>query len=587
MLYTPTTNFYHDQATQDWGIHEITYGIYSHKGDWRTGLSEWQGRSLNQPLRVFQAEQHPGFLGKSFSFAHSSVPQVDIRTIKKAENGKDVVIRLQELVGKDIQNMEITMASKILKAWEIDGQERLVGEATIKNGKLQVEIKKFAIRSFAIQLEPPLEKLEEPGSFPLPLAYDQDVVTSARNKKNGRFDEKGISIPAELFPETLMIDGIQFNFGPVADGRNNVLVCKGQKIILPKTGNFNHVYLLAAALTDTTGTFKSGSLKSTLRIQAYQGNIGQFDNRTWDKLGRMTGLQKGFIKRDEVAWVATHVHRDTLTIPYQFAYMFKYKLDASPAGGTLQLPDNESIKIFAISVADNPADQVQPAQPLYDDFTGRPALALNLAKSYVNENMAPAAKVTAYRNRNLALLPARLTMKDYADIHQPNGVTSSYFFSGADTTLTGSLTPSGSISDGMNVPSINDGMYDLLPGDSINDKWSDTGEGRILMDLQQEIELDSMHLFTGQSTRRGGQSFSLWGATGEKTPEVKGDPKAAGWSFIAIAPPEDVWGNSKALYTVIPLPEKSKQYRYLLWVSEDTPHGPFYFREVDVFEKQK
>jgi hypothetical protein len=32
---------------------------------------------------------------------------------------------------------------------------------------------------------------------------------------------------------------------------------------------------------------------------------------------------------------------------------------------------------------------------------------------------------------------------------------------------------------------------------------------------------------------------------------------------------------------------KPKQYRYLLWVSEDSQHGPFYFREVDVFEKQK
>jgi hypothetical protein len=139
----------------------------------------------------------------------------------------------------------------------------------------------------------------------------------------------------------------------------------------------------------------------------------------------------------------------------------------------------------------------------------------------------------------------------------------------------------------MNVAAINDGMYDLLPGDSTNDKWSGKGEGRILMDLQKEIELDSMHIFTAQSTRRGGQSFSLWGATGEKTPLVKGDPKAAGWNFIALAAPEDIWGNSKALYTVLPLPEKSKQYRYLLWISEDSPHGPFYFREVDVFEKQK
>jgi hypothetical protein len=172
-------------------------------------------------------------------------------------------------------------------------------------------------------------------------------------------------------------------------------------------------------------------------------------------------------------------------------------------------------------------------------------------------------------------------MKDYGDIHQPNGVTVTYHFSGADTTM------KGSIRNGMNVSAINDGMYELLPGDSLNDKWSESGEGRILMDLQKEIELDSIHLFTTQDTKRGPQSFSLWGASGDKSPSTSGDPKAAGWNYILLASPEDIWGNSKALYTIIPQKDKSKQFRYLLWISEDSPHGPYYFREVDVFEKQK
>ncbi len=580
LLFTPTTNFFHDQATQDWGIHEVTFGIYSHKGDWRTALSEWQGRGLNQPFRIFQTSQHPGFLGKVYSFARVSSPQVDIRTIKKAENGKEVVIRLQELIGKDIQNVEVSLASKIIKAWEVDGQERLIGEAIIKNGKLLTDMKRFTMRSFALQLEPPAEKQSAPSSIELPLVYDQDVVTFAKNRKDGQFDQQGISIPAALFPETLTVDGIQFNLGPKADGKNNVIACKGQKIRLPKTGNYNSVYILAAALTDTSGTFKVGNIKSTLRVGAYRGNIGQFDNRIWDKFGRLTGMQKGFIKRDEVAWFATHLHRDTTTLAYQYAYLFKYKLEAGMASETLQLPDNESIKIFAITVADNSFDQVQPVSPLYDDFTGRPEMTLTLAKSYVDDNQVQAAKITAYSNRNLTRLPARLTMKDYADMHQPNGVTASYYFTDSDSALAG-------YASGMNVPSINDGMYDLLPGDSINDKWSYKGEGRILLDLQQEIELDSMHIFTEKSTRRGGQSFSLWGASGEKKPAVVGDPATSGWNFIAIAPPEDIWGDSKAVYTIIPLPEKSKQYRYLLWVSENTAHGPYYFREVDVFEKQK
>lgn len=580
LLYTPATNFFHDQATQDWGIHEVTYGIYSHKGDWRTGLSEWQGRSLNQPLRVFRTTSHPGFLGKIFSFAQSSVPQVDIRTIKKAENGREIVIRLQELTGKEIENVEVTMASKIIKAWEIDGQERLVGEAMLNNGKLVTGMKKFAIKSFALQLAPPATQLEQPASFELPLAFDQDVVSGSRNKRNGSFDNNGITFPAENFPETLVVDGVQFRLGSGSDGKNNVISCKGQKISLPKTGNFTHAYILAAALTDTAGIFRTGSIKTTLRIQAYNGNIGQYDNRTWDKLGRLKGLQKGFIKRDEAAWFSTRLYKDTLTLPYQYGYIFKYKLPANPASGTLQIPDNESIKIFAITLADNPYDQVESVSPLYDDFNDRPSLIPETVKSYVDENMTPIAKIIVNSNPDLARLPARLTMKDYADIHQPNGVTANYYFTGADTTM------KGSIFNGMTVPAINDGMFDLLPGDSLSDKWSEKGEGRIFMDLQKEVELDSLHIFTGQSTRRGGQAFSLWGASGEKTPVVTGDPGLNGWSFIAYAPPEDIWGNSKALYTIIPLPEKPKEYRFLLWISEDSPHGPFYFREIDLFERQ-
>ncbi|HNY01182.1 MAG TPA: hypothetical protein PKG48_01275, partial [Bacteroidales bacterium] len=140
---------------------------------------------------------------------------------------------------------------------------------------------------------------------------------------------------------------------------------------------------------------------------------------------------------------------------------------------------------------------------------------------------------------------------------------------------------------GVGVPAVNDGMYDLLPADSVNDRWSETGEGRLIMDLQKELELDSLHLFATQSVKRGGQSFSLWGASGNKQPDFKGDPVRAGWKFLALAPSEDLWGDSKVLYTVTPLPGEHATCRYLLWISEDTPHGPYYFREVDVFERQR
>ncbi|MCK9423391.1 MAG: alpha-mannosidase [Bacteroidales bacterium] len=580
LLYTPTTNFYHDQATQDWGSHEIIYGIYPHKGDWRAGLSEWQGRGLNQPFKAFLAPQHPGSLGKRFSFAQVSVPQVDLRTLKKSEDGKSYILRLQELTGKDFANVEISMAVKITAVWEVDGQEQRIGDATLKNGKLLTDFTKYGIRSFAIQLEPPVEKLIQPSCLEIPIPFDRDVVSSDRNRKDGSFDGQGISIPAELFPETLNINGISFKLGRKADGQNNVVSCNGQKIQFPKTGNFNRVYILASALTDTNGTFKTGNTRINLRIQSYNGKIGQFDKRIWDKIGRIKGLEKGFIKRDEVAWYATHLHKDTLNIPYQYGYIYIYAIDVTPAAGFLQLPENDAIRIFALTVADNLIDQVQPAQALYDDFTDRSVMALKLPKSYVNETMPPAAAIKVTSKRNLSDLPAKLTMKDYADLHQPNGVTVKYFFSRTDTIFK-------TLENGMDVPAIIDGMYDLLPGDSLKDIWSDKGEGRVWMDLQKETEIDSIHIFTAQDTRRGPQSFSLWGASGVKSPSVKDDPKAAGWNFILLANPADIRGSAKALYTIKDFIDKSNRFRYLMWISEDSPHGPYYFREVDIFEKQQ
>ncbi|MCX6247597.1 MAG: alpha-mannosidase [Bacteroidetes bacterium] len=579
LLYTPQTNFYHDQATQDWGTHEFTYGLYSHKGDWRTARSEWQGRSLNQPMKAFQVPVHSGFLGNTFCLAKVNTPQVDIRALKKAETGNLVIIRIQELFGKEIENAEVSFAGKITAAYEIDGQERKTGEATLKDGKLLVSLTKYGLKSFAVTLATPLEKISEPESIRLILPFDENVVAGEKYRKNGVFTPKGYAMPAEMFPETLTIDGVRFTMGSKTEGQNNVLACRGQKIALPKTGNYNRVYILAAATRDTNGLFRAGESKKTIRVQNWEGLIGQFDKRAWDKLERIKSLEKGFIKRDEVAWFATHVRKDTVNDPYHYAYIFKYSMDVSSAAGFLQLPENDAIKIFAITVAENYYDQAQPVQPLYDDFSGRKGFNLTLEKTNVTEEMIPAARLTAFRNRNLADLPYKSTMKDYADMHMPNGVTVNYYYSGTEKLKTNMPE------QGMLVPAINDGMFDLLPSDSAKDIWFEQGEGRIVMDLQNNMGIDSLHLFSATDTKRGAQIFSVWTSDKPVLPPVTGDPKTSGWKYLTMAGPLDIWGNGKAVYSIVADPKKPLSCRYLMWISERSGHGPYYFREIDVFER--
>jgi alpha-mannosidase len=79
-----------------------------------------------------------------------------------------------------------------------------------------------------------------------------------------------------------------------------------------------------------------------------------------------SGLKPGFIKRAPVAWFASHHHTaQGGNVPYAYCYLFAYGLDLPEGATTLTLPDNDKIRIMAVTVADKPG-KIRPTQPLYD-----------------------------------------------------------------------------------------------------------------------------------------------------------------------------------------------------------------------------
>jgi len=409
--------------------------------------------------------------------------------------------------------------------------------------------------------------------------YDQDAVSPDSARSEGRFGNTLISIPAELFPDSLVIDGIGFDLGGSAVHQNNVVSCSGQKIALPKTGQYNKLYILAAATNDTSGLFRAGKSKEILSIEAFHGIIGRFDTRRWDRFGQISSIDKGFIKRDEVAWFSAHLHNDTANIPYRYGYIFKYALAVTPATESVQLPDDPSIKVFSMTLANNPYDDIKPLQPLYDDFTERKTLIPDMKNRHVDDYSTVLDSLDIDRHKTIQELMVRVSAKDYADIHMPNGVMVVYYRRTPDDPAGDQLAP-------LPVSMITDGMFDLLPADSARDTWYSDGEGRLVMDLQKETELDSLHIFTALDLSRGAQSFSVWGR-GESppAPTFLSDPKSTGWQLIAFARPMELWSGGKAVYRIFL--KQPDNYRYLMFISEDSGHGPVFFREVDVFEKQK
>jgi alpha-mannosidase len=406
LVRTPgTQGGYPDQGTQDIGHHELVYGLAGHAGDFRQGQTDWQALRLNQPLLAFQSPSHAGALGKTFSLMKISNSRIRALALKKAEqtseqNRDEYIVRLVEMDGQPAQDVHISFFAPVISAREVNGAEEAVGPATVTGGELVASFKKFQPRTFAVKFGPAPNKVRAVQSQAVKLTYDLCVTTPDGKPGAGYFDTQGRSLPAETVPNTIPYAGINFSLAPGAGyGKHNAVIPRGQKITLPE-GNFDRLYLLAAATGgDVPAQFLIGDKTVDLKIQDWSGYIGQWDNRVWKQVpappptpeqlaqqaarqggaaggrGGQQGprmidvvdtLTPGYIKPASVAWFASHRHAsDGTNEPYAYSYLFAYAIDVPAGAKTLTLPTNERIRILAITVT-NQGVQACPAQVLTD-----------------------------------------------------------------------------------------------------------------------------------------------------------------------------------------------------------------------------
>ncbi len=373
LIYTPgVRGGFADQATQDFGKHDILYALAPHTGTWQQAEVPWMAKRLNQPLRAFEVPPHAGKLGKTFSLLTSSSKQVEVQALKKAEDSNEVIVRLRELDGNPAENVRIRSTAKIVSAREVTGQELPIAGAVVRDGQLLTSVPAFGLKAFALKLAGPPAKAALPVSQALPLAYDADVASTDENPADGAFDREGRSIAAEEFPARLKVGTVEFKLGPTGDGKMNALLARGQEIPLPS--GYSRVYVLAAATEDAQASFKIGTKERPTTVQAWSGYIGQWDNRLWNtdpgpnftNYGEMSGLEPGFVKDGEVAWFCSHRHAPTGNTYYEYTYLYKYGFDIPRGAGALTLPNDPRIKVFAVSVTKNENDSARAAQPLYD-----------------------------------------------------------------------------------------------------------------------------------------------------------------------------------------------------------------------------
>jgi alpha-mannosidase len=409
LIHTPMPkNSFVYQGSNDIGRHRFTHAIAGHAGGWRQGRIPASASRLNQPVVAFQADAHAGPLGRSLSLLEvsDSAGQVAVRAMKKAEDSDEIVVRVQELYGQAAERLEIGLPEGIAAAREINAAEEAVGPATVSGGRLVTSLRSYQPRTFAITPGRPASQVPAASSTPVVLPYDLDGFSADAAPADGDFDGRGLTLPAELVPPVLDVNGVGFRFGPTAAGALNVMSAKGQRIPLP-AGAYNRLYLLATAVGGDTHAAltieRAGAapVRTTIPVQEWAGAIGQWDSRladdgllrkvfipdfkrqTWP-LGQIesqmvarwqpgqtpavSGLDQirpGFVKRDELAWLASHRHDRTGNQPYIPGYVFRYGLDLPKGARALVLPRNAGLRVLAVSVAIEPASGIRPAGALY------------------------------------------------------------------------------------------------------------------------------------------------------------------------------------------------------------------------------
>ncbi|HKI89920.1 MAG TPA: glycosyl hydrolase-related protein, partial [Draconibacterium sp.] len=605
LMYTPKANSYVYQGTQDWGIHDFKYAIYAHVGDWVYANTPKEGDFINNPLLAFETTKHEGTLGREISLLNISTPEVNAMAFKKAEESDYYIVRLNEKFGSPISNVSVSFPGKVIDAYEVNGQEQKIGNVDFLQGKLNLDMGKFAIRSFAVKFENPAHKLSKPEIAFVSLPYDQDGFSFDTQRSNGNM-VNNLTFPAELIPDEISSEDIIFKMGNRANGEKNMLEAKGQKINLP-SGNYNKLYLLAAATEDTEGVLKAGRNKVNIGFQDWTGYVGQhYGRELYFNDMKVAAITPAFTKRDNIAWFTSHRHTPEANDAYQYSYMYKYGVDLPKGTKTITLPQNSKVKIFAITVANDQKDQVTPLQLLYDDFKDNKPVEVRTKeivtadlkpldyelKSLYTEDIDPRmlSRLIPYLKRaglDTVITKTVPSTSDYADVSTGNKVTATYYASGTS-------------SDGVEYENQKFNVGNILDSDSgvLKDTvFFDNGEGRILIDLQKPVSIDKMNFYFesfGRGGARGGaysqmmrnrgqQVFSIWASQNES--DVTGDPKVKGWQYVGNYGANSGGRRFRGSGTSYVF-NNDLNCRYLMFISDGNWHGTDYIKQLDIFKKK-
>ncbi len=359
-IHTPISSYRWEcsQHLMDLGLNRFAFGIYPHKNSALNSKTNINACNFNQPMNTFISSTHKGVLPSEYSYASISEDSVIIRAMKKSESSDELIIRVQEVSGNAYQNVKLSLGNEIAEACEVFASEEFISKAKTEEGSLLFNISPFEPKTFSLKLKDVKTKSHmKSKEIPLDLFYNTIAITSNTEKELAN-TTVGLSIPRELIPPVISCGNSDFN---ISGEKLNAVMCNSQEIRIPKGAK--SIKILCCALKgDSETNFYIDNKPFKVKIASAHEAVG-----AWDLIALG---ETGYIKKDTLAFTASHTHSTKEDIIAKQWYLFVYDIPLSENSKILRLPINYDVMIFAANAVMN--EEIKKGNELYDSLEKRP-----------------------------------------------------------------------------------------------------------------------------------------------------------------------------------------------------------------------
>lgn len=130
--------------TADRGLHRFTYSLLPHAGDFRAAGVIEEAYALNEPLRQAAIKPSKGKLPAKHSFFSLEGEGVVVEAVKRADDGRALVVRLYEAHGNH-SRCKLATTLPVRRAQRADLLEHAGEECVLSGGAVTLELRPFEI----------------------------------------------------------------------------------------------------------------------------------------------------------------------------------------------------------------------------------------------------------------------------------------------------------------------------------------------------------------------------------------------------------------------------------------------------------